>query len=202
MSNNPKRWLETHLPKKTVHQAAKLLNEQCWCWGADIRHRDGNLLLTYGFRRDRAPAPTVGSNMYSYHPTPTQVIVLWGWGMFYGETTTGGLFMGRNGFAPMITNTPTISTPVFSSEALPTLKIPKSEKEYQIAGQLTGNALRWIAHYETWVVATAGEEHRLACLATWRKRPVEDVLAPWLWARLGNEIEAALCSYTEIRISA
>lgn len=192
MSNNPKRWLEQVLPKKTVQQVAKLMNEQCWCWGADIRHKDGNLLLTYGFRRDRAPAPHIGSNMYSFHPCPRQLIALWGWGLFYGDVSLGGVFIGRNGFAPLLTSASTLATPIFSSGDLPSLQIPVSETEYQLTGQLTGKALRWIAAYERWIVPIVGETHRLACLAEWRKRPVDQVLSAWLWGKLADEIESAL----------
>jgi hypothetical protein len=192
MSNNPRRWLEQVLPKKTVQQAAKLMNEQCWCWGADIRYGDGNLLLTYGFRRDRTPAPTLGSNMYSVHPSPTSLIALWGWGLFYGDANLGGMFIGRNGFAPMITPTGTIPSPIFSSSDLPSLKVPATETEYQMAGHLTGSALRWIAHYEAWLLPIAGEAYRLSCLSEWRKRPVERYLSGWLWTKLADEIEDAL----------
>lgn len=160
--------------------------------GSDIRYGEGNLLLTYGFWRDRAPAPHIGSNMYSFHPSPGQLVALWGWGLFYGDTSLGGLFIGRNGFAPMITSTATLPTPLFSSGDLPSLRVPTTETEYQLVGRLTGNALRWVAGYEAWVLPIVGESHRLACLAEWRKRPVEQVLSAWLWGKLAAEIESAL----------
>jgi hypothetical protein len=192
MNDNPKRWLEHHLSKKNVQRAAKLLNEQCWCWGADIRYPDGNLLLTYGFRRERAPSPQAGSNMYMFHPSPTQQVILWGWGMFYSKRSVGGLFLGRNGFAPMMTSIDMLSTPVFTATELPSLFIPRTEKEYQITEQLIGNGLRWIAGYETWVLSVAGECHRLACLSEWRKRPVTGCHAPEQWSCLAAQIETAL----------
>lgn len=192
MTDHPKRWLEHHLPKKRVQHAAKLLNEQCWCWGADIRYPDGNLLLTYGFRRERAPSPQAGSNMYSLHPSPTRQIILWGWGMFYGERSLGGVFLGRNGFAPFLTTTAMINTPVFTSTDLPLFCIPHGEKDYQNLARLTGNALRWIADYETWVLGIAGEPHRLTCLTEWRKRPVTDTDTADQWLTLAAHIEAAL----------
>lgn len=202
MSNNPKRWLEQVLPKKTVQQAATLMNEQCWCWGKDIRYGEGNLLLTYGFRRDRAPSPNMGSNMYSLHLSPTQVVVLWGWGLFYGEASRGAVFIGRNGFAPLLTLAPTIPTPIFSSGDLPSLRIPTTETEYQLTGYLTGTALRWVAGYEAWISPIAGESHRLACLAEWRKRPVEQVVSAHLWGQIADEIERALVVPRKLPLSA
>lgn len=202
MNPNPKRWLETLMSKKRLQQATKLMDEQCWCWGTDIRYPDGNLLLTYGFRRERAPSPSVGSNMYSIHLSSTRLVVLWGWGLFYGDSTLGGIFIGRNGFAPLLTSASTIPSPIYSSSDLPTLRIPASEKEYHLASALVGNALRWIAHYEEWLLPIAGESYRLACLAEWRKRPVEQLMSVWLWRTLAAEMETLLRTHTPVPRSA
>ncbi len=40
-----------------------LLHHQCWFFGRDILHPDGNLLVQYGFKRYKAPKKT-GTNRY------------------------------------------------------------------------------------------------------------------------------------------
>ena len=41
------------VPPSVIREGKLLLDQQCWCWGQDIRHPDGNLLLTHGFVRER-----------------------------------------------------------------------------------------------------------------------------------------------------
>ena len=41
------------VPPKSIREGKLLLDQQCWCWGQDIRHPEGNLLLKHGFVRER-----------------------------------------------------------------------------------------------------------------------------------------------------
>ena len=41
------------VPPSVIREGKLLLDQQCWCWGQDIRHPEGNLLLTHGFVRER-----------------------------------------------------------------------------------------------------------------------------------------------------
>ncbi len=71
------------------NQGTVLLNQQIWCWGQDIRHREGNLLLAYGFRRHRPPANTHGSSCYELQVNEQTAIRLWGFGFFYEHHELG-----------------------------------------------------------------------------------------------------------------
>ncbi|HVF09872.1 MAG TPA: hypothetical protein VNA16_03670 [Abditibacteriaceae bacterium] len=56
----------------------RLLAQQCWCWGQDVRYVEGNLLLRYGFERRRAPQWQSGATTYLLRHLPDRVIALWG----------------------------------------------------------------------------------------------------------------------------
>ena len=64
--------------------AAALLDQQMWCWGCDIRHGEGNVLLQYGFSRWRPPEGTLGSTAYQLEAPPSRQVVLWGFGVGIG----------------------------------------------------------------------------------------------------------------------
>jgi hypothetical protein len=52
------------LPEPIRRRGAELLHLQCWLWGCDIRRAEGNLLLAYGFSRQRPPSGAAGSSAY------------------------------------------------------------------------------------------------------------------------------------------
>ncbi|MCS6839908.1 MAG: hypothetical protein NZ701_03935 [Roseiflexus sp.] len=66
------------LPAHLQQRGAELLHLQCWLWGCDIRRPEGNLLLEYGFSRQRPPAGATGSSAYLRTADPDTVIVLGG----------------------------------------------------------------------------------------------------------------------------
>jgi hypothetical protein len=73
------------LPEPVRRHGAELLHLQCWLWGCDIRRAGGNLLLEYGFSRQRPPSGAVGSSAYLMALESGTHVVLWGFGAFYGN---------------------------------------------------------------------------------------------------------------------
>lgn len=146
------------------NQGTVLLNQQIWCWGQDIRHREGNLLLAYGFHRHRPPANTHGSSCYELLVSEQTSIRLWGFGLLYEHLALGGIFLKRYAFVP--TWTPLTSQPstIWSSDQLPFLTRPRSRGASRRAHCLLLAALRWIINYERWVRMKVGEAYRSRCI--------------------------------------
>ena len=67
-----------------------LLYQQLWCWGQDICHPGGNVLRRYGFLAQRPAHPDRGGTAYVLDACPERTLVLWGFGVFYGDDAGGG----------------------------------------------------------------------------------------------------------------
>jgi hypothetical protein len=81
--------------------ASVLLDQQMWCWGRDIVRSEGNLLLQFGFRKERPPATVSGCTAYILTPFPGCQLILWGFGLFFGLESSGGVFLRRYEFKPV-----------------------------------------------------------------------------------------------------
>src|SRR5689334_2275112 len=95
-----------------VKRGAALFHQQMWCWGCDIRRPEGNLLLMYGFERERPPEGVHGSSSYFLHTPTERGIRLWGFGLFFTQQGQGSLFLQRYGFAPRWRSQTTLPTKV------------------------------------------------------------------------------------------
>jgi hypothetical protein len=147
-----------------------LLHQQCWLWGCDIRRPEGNALLAYGFKRQRPPADARGSSAYLLACASDSVVVLWGFGLFYGDPTDG-VFLGRYGFAPAPARLRDLARlPWSPAQIAPAAAPARPEAHGDLQTQLVA-ALRWIAGYESWVLATLGAAYRQHCLAEWPAGP-------------------------------
>lgn len=173
-------------PASAERFAAGLLDQQMWCWGCDIRRREGNLLLQYGFNRWRPPEGTLESTAYQFDaPTGSQV-VLWGFGLFYGDTANGGLYLKRFAFAPLWCPNTDLRAALWRPEELPEFRSPQTARERCSVRRLVSAALHWTAQYETWVLATLGLDYRHQCLAGWDKAVAEAETVPDHWHRLAE----------------
>jgi len=159
-----------------------LLGQQLWCWGRDIKHKEGNLLMRYGFQRHRQPSidDREGSSCYRLD-ADSRHIALWGFGVFFGVRRLGGIFLSRFGFEPGWANVESISLGIRWPEELPVFGRPRQSGQWDRAHRLCREALRWISTYETWVQRTAGREFRERCVSEWM-RPVvvaEKMASSW-----------------------
>jgi hypothetical protein len=81
-----------------ARQGADLLHHQCWAWGADVRHPEGNLLLRYGFER-----AALGAARRYVLKRGRRLIVLWPFGMAFAKpcrTDAQAIFVERFSFEP------------------------------------------------------------------------------------------------------
>lgn len=170
------------LPDRLVSRGTKLFTQQAWGWGCDVRRHEGNLLLAHGFERRRRPEGVDGSSMYLLQLDPVTQVVLWTFGMFYGQTGWGGLYLDRFHFDPRLTDAATLPPAIWRPEGLPPLRRPDATDRMHMA-HLLPNAIDWIVDYETAVLTTHGLEYRRACLAEWSRvklaLPPERLVPQW-----------------------
>lgn len=180
------------LPAAARQHGTRLLNQQFWLWGQDIRHQEGNLLLRYGFERARPPDAVQGSRCYTLRLDPQWTVVLWGFGLFYGDQTQGGLYLSRFRFSPLLGTSAEAPVGIWTPAQLPPFTEPAEANDWARARPLLVAALRWISAYESWIVAEMGSAYRHECLAG-RPRatcPARD--SPALWLRLSHRCDATL----------
>lgn len=147
------------------HRATQHMQQQCWLWGCDIRHHDGNLLLAYGFTRHRPTNPTY-SSLYAL-PTANYHVLLWGFGMYVGNTTHGGAFIFRHTFTPLAVAHPALSTHT-PDDVIRGACVPTTHHQ-----DCTAAALAWIGTYEAWVVQRMGIAYRQQSIASWPKTALQ-----------------------------
>ena len=156
-------------PERLVSRGTKLLTQQCWYWGCDVRRPEGNLLLEYGFTRTRPPGGGEGNTSYLLEPTPGAQLILWSFGVFFGCTGMGGLFLNRFRFEPLLADRATLPPEIWQMKQLPALNRATDADRTRIT-VLLGNLVRWVIAYEHTVLAVQGLAYREACLAQWSRQ--------------------------------
>lgn len=175
-------------------RAALLLDQQLWCWGQDVRYPAGNILMRFGFQRERPPDPASGCSAYRLFPFSGGQIVLWGFGLFFGQEAYGGLFLRRQQFLPLWTPLATLPTMFWEPEHVPELRVPRTLAECVCTRRLLTAALQGIACYEQWVLDTLGLDYRNHCLSAWHNTTVPAEAVSDEWARLARRSQELLPS--------
>ena len=175
------------LPAALRHAGSVLLDQQMWYWGQDIRRPDGNALTRYGFTRWQPPAPWSGSSAYVLAPDPGRQVVLWGFGFFYGDAASGGVYLARFDFDPFWSARSDLPAALWSPEQLPEFRSPQSPEERLCLSRLLTRALEWIAAYEQWALETLGLDYRTSCAAAWHKKIIPPIEVPAAWRRLAEQ---------------
>lgn len=165
-----------------------LLHHQCWFFGRDIHYPKGNLLIRYGFERCGAADDQAGSNCYRLCGEEPFEINLWGWGVFFGNDSLGGIFIKRYDFRPRLFAVGKLNVPVFKSEQLPPNRLPREDFEIKRARHLTVDFIRWILRYEDWIENECGKSWRRKCLREWDKSAFPARRIKQNWRELQNKI--------------
>ncbi len=166
-----------------------MMHHQCWFFGRDIFHPDGNLLIRYGFERLKAPNRKVGTNRYRIANEGAYEMNLWGFGMFYGARNTGGVFIRRYDFTPRLSDRGSLDSRVFRSEQLPANRLPSTNAEIGQALRLTREAIDWIIDYENWVESECGKTWRGRCLREWTNSEIAARHVKTNWLKLAKQID-------------
>ncbi|HEY7313543.1 MAG TPA: hypothetical protein VH643_29605 [Gemmataceae bacterium] len=143
-------------------------------------------MLQYGFSRWRPPEGTLGSTAYQLDTPPSRHIVLWGYGLFYGDRADGGLFLKRFTFAPLWCPDADLRAALWHPEHAPVFRYAEGPPERTRLLRLLSGALRWIAEYESWILTTLGLEYRRQCLREWPKTVTEAENVPGQWLLLAR----------------
>lgn len=182
-------------PERLVNRGTRLLTQQCWYWGCDVRRPEGNLLLALGFDRTRPPEGVEGSTLYMCEPAPGAQVILWSFGVFFGCAGAGGLFLNRFRFEPLLMDQATLPPAIWQIEQLPNLSRAGGADRARLSA-LLGDLLHWVVAYELTVLAVQGLGYREACLAQWSRSKLglpADAIVP-AWQTLTVAIEASCSS--------
>ncbi len=155
--------------EQTRDLGEKVLHHQLWFFGKDIWHKDGNLLIRYGFERIGVPDGKDGTNNYRLIINDLQEIVLFGFGVFWGDKRLGGIILQRYNSSPKILNSSTLNLPIWRNELLPFCFQPTNEGDIKTAKLMFNDFCRWILQYEKWVDGVCRNSWRKNCLQDWEK---------------------------------
>ncbi len=134
-----------------------------WFFGRDIQHPEGNLLLRFGFARERPPAGVSGTSRYTL-ATPVGSLTLWGWGAHWCDDQPLALLMRRHGPGPRLVSAAAPLDHVWAHTALTGTRAAVGA-EWARVGALLAAFAGWVHTYERWVRETCGESWRSDCAA-------------------------------------
>lgn len=179
------------LPSEVHRRGTMLLNQQFWLWGQDIRRAEGNLLIEHGFVAERPAAGVRGSTRYEVALGGGRVVVLWGFGLFYGDPERGGLYLGRFRLAPRLGGWDP-ARGVWEPSRLPRFAPPGAGDDWRRTGDLLVPALAWIGRYKAWIATAFGTEYRRRCLAPWPRPVCGAAETASHWGRLSHRCGGAV----------
>lgn len=145
--------------RKSRRAMCSCVETQMWCFGADIRYPHGNLLLEFGFQRERPPEGISGSSAYriTYDGTFCN---LWGFSILFSQRELGTLQLRRHDWEPRW-DTQQLNLPsLWQATALPRLGRPKGLHDWERARELLRRGLDFLAHYELWIEERRGTTYR------------------------------------------
>jgi hypothetical protein len=169
-----------------IKNAVGLLSQQLWCWGRDILRPEGNWLLETGFIRIAPPLEHEDCpSIYTLRLPGERCVVLQGFGVFYGKSQRGGIFLPRYEFQPRYTTQSTLRVPCWTSKDLSRLQAPL-ESQQSSCMFLTLELIDWIRLYELNVWEQLGVEYRKSTLNEWDDGerlvvPAEEMPRMWRW---------------------
>ncbi|MCO5222837.1 MAG: hypothetical protein M9947_14865 [Thermomicrobiales bacterium] len=179
------------LDSRTRQTLERLVQQQFWLFGADIRRPAGNLLLQLGFERHRAPDPPHGSSCYVLADPGVGIVHLWGFGCCLTSEPAGRIFLTRHR-AKVHRIPDTIALEGLHS--VPELHRLCHRDEDDAGLPVRQAALfRWFADYERNALDHMGLPERNAMLAQWTHRracPVTEI--PERWERMASAIVSAM----------
>lgn len=161
--------------------AARLLDQQLWCFGQDIRRAEGNVLTGLGMCRARPVNGKTFSTLYMARLPGGRSLWLWAFGVLLRDPQLGAVWIKRYGFDPMLVANPPES-PFHSPEELGARIRPVGAAQKERVRQLVQALAGWMARYEHWVGENLGAKYRQATLLgkpTPAEVPAREMAAAW-----------------------
>ena len=178
-----------HIPKNIQIEWSRLFTKQLYGIGKDILHQD-NLLLQYGCTRERPPNSNEGSSQYSL-VDKTGKIILWGFGMMCA-TKNEGLFLGRHAFGPKLLKINSLLPNIWEPDQISHGMLPKTTEETLLMLRLLVRSIKWLEHYEKWVLSICGESYRTESLQGMHSRGVPHIRLDKKWSELSEKFAKIL----------
>ncbi|MCA9877934.1 MAG: hypothetical protein KC442_09130 [Thermomicrobiales bacterium] len=165
------------LPQPARQRGQKLLNQQFWLWGQDVRHAP-NLLTQRGFVHQRPPEGSSGSPVYTLLGDE---IALWGFGLLAQFAGQPPVYVNRFCCEPRHPRAGVTPGQIWAPEHLAPLRTPDSSAAWRASLGVMAQVLRWIITYEQWVATTADPGYRTDCLARWPRTvcPAGEIIPAW-----------------------
>ena len=174
-----------------IAHAISLLSQQIWSWGQDIRRKQGNLLVEFGFERVKPPADVeIQDSMYTLNLTENRSVILRGFGVYYRDNDLGAIFLPRYEFIPGYTTNTTLEQPLWTYDELPELYFP-TESEWDSYITMLADLVKWIRDYEHKVIEEQGIEYRISTLAEWdngERKVTTSQAVVGAWEKIGKVI--------------
>lgn len=165
------------LSLRVRQRGQKLLNQQFWLWGQDVRHAP-NLLARHGFTHYRPPPGSAGSPVYLLGDGE---LALWGFGLLAQPGGQPPIYVNRFCCEPRLPRTGVAPQDVWLPAQLAPLRVPDTPAAWQASLGVLARTLRWIITYEEWVTSEAGPGYRADCLARWPRTvcPAREIIPAW-----------------------
>ena len=156
---------------KLLQQLVRMLDQQFWRWGCDVKHDSGNLLVEHGF--ERIPPPNqeqAGSSIYRLQLSASNRVVLRSFAVFYGDDSLGGLLLKRFDGHPYQAPRADLEVLPYQESDLPPLE--RAAPDDTASWTLLAALIEQIIAYETWVRTVFGTHYVQKTLEKRKKRPV------------------------------
>lgn len=160
----------------------RLMQQQFWLWGCDVRRPEGNLLALHGFAKGRPPEDAhCTTSRYTRTVDGDIDLALWGFGLVAQRAGHGALFLPRLSLRPRCG---TCGAPLdgrWDPHDFGDFHRPAAPCDHRRVRLLLADLLGWLATYERFVIQEAGLAFRAASIAAW-KRPsgsAQDLPAHW-----------------------
>lgn len=183
---------EWEFPSALRRAVRPLLHQQCWCWGNDIRHQSGNLLLTYGFTRTRCDGQEAGGSRYALSGGSGETVLLWGFGLVFAAHQRGAVFLDRYDACPMLLSPEAPCGTWHRRDEVTGDLRARSRDDADRRRHLFVAVCRWIADYEAWVRLHAGTSYRRVVLAGWTHTSTQLSDPEGAWRQLATRADQLL----------
>ena len=182
-----------YIPKYVQKNWKKIFSKQIYGFGKDILYKK-NLLIEYGFTKQRPPIPEQGTSQYSITEQNYQII-LWGFGMVFA-TKNDALFLWRHEFKPKLINVNLIPSHLWEPKQLQQQStIPKTSDQKLLMLQLLVKSMKWLEKYEKWVLAICGKTYRDKLLQEQYPRHTSAIQLDEKWSELSEKFTKILKTF-------
>lgn len=153
--------------QEVTRKAAKLFDQQMWCWGKDIMSEQGNLLVQYGCDIQKHVDRERRGTRYVLPLGIDTKIILMALGIVYLDENKGAAQFERSRYQPLFNPDTECINDVFEFKALEGFGRAKTQIEKDFLRDSQIDCAKFIKNYETWILQNAHETHKNFRLNSW-----------------------------------